>query len=50
MFAFAAVSLCKIPSLHSGTTPVDSVRLALIKLQNRLGLLGVIVTEHNINI
>ena len=39
MFAFVAVSLCKIPSLHRGATLVDSVRLPLIKLQNLLGLL-----------
>ena len=31
MFACVAVSLCKIPSLRRSATPVDSVRLPLIK-------------------
>ena len=40
MLAFVSVSLCKIPSLRRGATPVDSVRLPFMKLQNRLGLLA----------
>jgi hypothetical protein len=45
MFAFVVVSLCKIPSLRRGATPVDSVRLPLIKLQNLwFGVPDVIVT------
>ena len=39
MSAFVAVSLCKIHFLRRGATPVDSVRLPLINLQNLLGLL-----------
>jgi hypothetical protein len=38
MFTFMAVSLCKISSLRRGATPVDSIRLPLVKLQNLLRL------------